>query len=45
MSDSSHAASFQISKDFLLEKQKKPNPISRKWLCINIRSNVNTVLI
>lgn len=45
MSDSSHAASFHISKDFLLEKQKKPNPISRKWLRINICFNVNTVLI
>ena len=45
MSDSSHAASFYISKDFLLEKQKKPNPISRKWRCINILFNVNTVLI
>ena len=45
MSDSSHAASFHISKDFLFEKQKKPNPISRIWLCINILFNVNTILI
>lgn len=32
MSDSSHAASFQISKDFLLEKQKTKSDFSEMAL-------------